>query len=84
MNSGFAPVEHKAVRYLRRYSNYLSPRLGLSGDMLAAVSIFLRNFTLIQLALITLVASVLLLAHVVGTGSVVFSYDALWLLNGIH
>ncbi len=70
---GFAPVEHLAVRYLRRYSNYLSPRLGLSGDVLAAVSIFLRNFTLIQLALISLVASFLLLAHVVAVASKTFS-----------
>jgi hypothetical protein len=63
---GFAPVEHKAVRFLRRYSNYISPRLGLSGDMLAAISIFLRNLVLIQLALISLVAALLLLVHMVG------------------
>ncbi len=63
---GFAPVEHKAVRYLRRYSNYISPRVGLSGDMLAAVSIFLRNLVLIQLALISLVAALLLVFHMVG------------------
>ncbi|MES2000167.1 MAG: patatin-like phospholipase family protein [Pseudomonadota bacterium] len=75
---GFSPVEDLAVRYLRRYSNYLSPRLGLSGDMLAAASIFLRNFTLIQLSLITLVASILLLAHTVAVGSTVFAQDAPW------
>ena len=63
---GFKPVEHKAVRYLRGYSNYLSPRLGLSGDALAAASTFLRNFVLIQLNLVSLVASILLFAHVVG------------------
>jgi len=63
---GFDPVEHLAVRYLRRYSNYLSPKLGLSGDMLAAVSIFLRNFTLIQLTLISFLASILLFAHTLG------------------
>ncbi len=70
-NVGFAPVEHIAVRYLRRYSNYLTPRLGLSGDTLAAVAIFLRNFTLIQLSLISLVAAVLLAAQVVAALSVV-------------
>lgn len=75
---GFAPVEHIAVRYLRSYSNYISPRRGMSGDMLAAVAMFLRNFTLIQLALVSLVASILLLAHVVAAGSVVFTYDAPW------
>ena len=67
---GFEAVEHKAVRYLRGYSNYLSPRLGLSGDALAAAAIFLRNFVLIQLTLITLVASVLLFFHFVGAGSI--------------
>ncbi|MFN2309931.1 MAG: patatin-like phospholipase family protein [Gammaproteobacteria bacterium] len=66
---GFPPVEHMAVRYLRCYSNYLTPRLGLSGDMLAVISIFLRNFTLIQLGLISLLAAILLLAHGVAAGS---------------
>lgn len=63
--TGFRPVEHAAVRFLRGYSNYLTPRLGLSGDLLAVISIFLRNFLLLQLGLVTLVASVLLTAHVV-------------------
>ena len=75
---GFSPVEDLSVRYLRCYSNYLSPRLGLSGDMLAAASIFLRNFTLIQLSLISLVATVLLFAHAVAVGSAVFIKDAPW------
>ncbi|MEN6587918.1 MAG: patatin-like phospholipase family protein, partial [Sulfuricella sp.] len=75
---GFSPVEDLSVRYLRCYSNYLSPKLGLSGDMLAAASIFLRNFTLIQLSLISLVATVLLFAHAVAVGSAVFIKDAPW------
>ncbi|WP_342343012.1 patatin-like phospholipase family protein [Sulfurimicrobium lacus] len=75
---GFSPVEDLSVRYLRCYSNYLSPKLGLSGDMLAAASIFLRNFTLIQLSLISLVATVLLFAHAVAVGSDVFIKDAPW------
>lgn len=83
-NVGFAPVEHLAVRYLRCYSNYLSPRLGLSGDMLAVVTIFLRNFTLIQLTLISLVASVLIFAHLLGTGSKeLFALQAPWLHSGL-
>lgn len=71
--AGFPPMEHIAVRYLRRYSNYLTPRLGLSGDTLAAVSIFLRNFTLIQFSLITLLAGVLLTAHVLVAWSAGFA-----------
>ena len=71
--TGFPPVENVAVRYLRRYSNYLTPRLGLSGDMLAAVSIFLRNLTLIQFSLITMLAGVLLTAHVLVSWSAGFA-----------
>jgi len=66
---GFKAVEHKAVRYLRGYSNYLSPKIGLSGDALAAAAIFFRNFVLIQLTLISLVASALLFFHFVGAAS---------------
>ena len=42
-----APEEAAEVRFLRAYSNYLTPRLGLlSGDTLAALSGFLRNLFL--------------------------------------
>ena len=74
----FGGVERGENFRAGRYSNYLSPKLGLSGDMLAAASIFLRNFTLIQLSLITLVASILLLAHTVAVGSTVFAQDTPW------
>ena len=53
---GFPPLEHAAVRYLRRYSNYLAPRLGLSGDTLSLISLFLRNLVALQLALFTFIA----------------------------
>ena len=80
---GFPPVEHMAVRYLRCYSNYLSPKLGLSGDMLAVISIGLRNFTLIQLGLISLVASILLLAHLIAAGSAELAPELQWLPAGL-
>lgn len=63
-NSGFPPLEHAAVRHLRRFSNYLSPRLGISGDVLAVISLFLRNFVILQLGLILLVACCLLIPYV--------------------
>ena len=63
--TGFPPLEHAAVRYLRRYSNYLTPRLGMSGDTLALISLFLRNLVLLQLALITLVAAILLIPYLI-------------------
>jgi len=79
--SGFLPVEHAAVHFLRRYSNYLTPRLGLSGDLLAAVSIFLRNFVLIQFSVLALVAGTLLTAYVVAMWSAQFKQGAPWLLG---
>ena len=45
--SGTVEQEHSAIRYLREYSNYLTPRLGLfSADTLAAVATYLRNLYL--------------------------------------
>ncbi len=51
---GGAPrPDHPAVRYLRDYSNYLTPRRGLlSGDTWAAVATYLRNFDLNLLCLV--------------------------------
>ncbi|MFP5403249.1 MAG: patatin-like phospholipase family protein [Gammaproteobacteria bacterium] len=63
------PPEHPAVRFLRRYSNYLTPRLGaLSGDTLAAVSIFLRNLLLNQGVLIAFFATLLTLPYLLLEG----------------
>lgn len=70
-NCGYPPSEHAAVRFLRRYSNYLTPRKGLSGDTLALISLFLRNLVLMQIALALLVAVVL-------TGVFVFVFVADW------
>jgi hypothetical protein len=51
---GGAPrADHPAVRYLRDYSNYLTPRRGLlSGDTWAAIATYLRNFDLNLLCLV--------------------------------
>lgn len=64
LTSGFPPVEHAAIRHLRRFSNYLTPRLGVSGDLLAVVSLFTRNLVILQMSLIALVATVLLAPYV--------------------
>ncbi len=68
--SGFPPLEHAAIRHLRRFSNYLSPKLGISGDLLAIISLFLRNIVVLQLGLISLVATVLLIPYLVTSISV--------------
>jgi len=63
---GDAP-EPGQIRFLRQYSNYLTPRLGvLSGDTLAFVGTYLRNLLLNQSILISLMFAVLLAPRVIG------------------
>lgn len=50
----FGPPESAAVRFVRRYADYLTPRLGLSGDTLALLSVGLRNVVVIQMLLLSL------------------------------
>jgi Patatin-like phospholipase len=57
--------ESNAIRFLREYSNYLTPRLGFLGaDTWTAVAIYLRNLLLNQAILILFLSFVLLLPHV--------------------
>lgn len=60
-------VEAPPLRFLRRYSNYLTPKMGLSGDTLAALATYLRNFGLNLIPLVALGAAsvfvMYLLAH---------------------
>jgi hypothetical protein len=54
--------EQPPVRFLRVFSNYLTPNLGIfSGDTWAMISIYLRNLLLNQTIILALVASLLLL-----------------------
>jgi hypothetical protein len=65
--SGFPPPEAPQLRFVRRYANYLTPRLGLSGDTLALLANALRNFTVMQTLLISLlVAGFALLLWLIG------------------
>jgi hypothetical protein len=56
-------LEPNPLHYLRKYSSYLTPRVGLlSGDTFAFLSIYLRNLLLNQtLLLATLISSILIL-----------------------
>jgi hypothetical protein len=55
----------RPIRFLREYSNYLTPRLGfLGGDTWTAVAIYLRNLLLNQLILALFLASVLLVPYI--------------------
>lgn len=56
------PVEDRSIGFLRAYSNYLTPRLGLlSTDTLAGVSAYLRNLILVQTTIIALLVLLLML-----------------------
>jgi hypothetical protein len=56
----------KPIRFLREYSNYLTPEAGLfSTDTWAMVSIWLRNTLLNQMVLLPLVAATLLAPRIV-------------------
>lgn len=55
-------LEPNEIRFLRRFSNYLTPKTGLlTADTVTAVSIFVRNLLLNLALLISLAAIVLLL-----------------------
>ncbi len=59
--------EPHQIHFLRKYSNYLTPRLGmLSGDTLAFVATYLRNLVLNQTILISLLLAILLIPQAVG------------------
>jgi hypothetical protein len=58
--------EPSSVTYLRKYSNYLTPRLGfLSGDTWSLVATYLRNLTLNWLILLPLLAIPLMIPRFV-------------------
>ncbi len=57
--------EPPEIRFLREYSNYLTPRKGLLGvDTWTGLAIYLRNLILNQLVLILFIAAVMLLPRV--------------------
>ncbi len=69
---GFAPnlntsaTEDPAVQWLRRYSNYLTPRVGILGvDTWTAIATFTRNLTLNWLVLMPLLIAFILLTAAV-------------------
>ena len=66
-----ADVEPAEISWLRAYSNYLTPRIGIgSADTWAAVAIFTRNLVLNWIILIPIVCIVLLGLKLIATGSV--------------
>jgi hypothetical protein len=60
---GGATAEARAVLWLRRFSNYLTPKTGLSGDTLTMVATYLRNLLLNLTLVVAFLCSLLLLPH---------------------
>jgi hypothetical protein len=57
--------EDRAIRFLREFSNYLTPKLGMfSGDTWALIAIYVRNALLNQLVLLFALVGVLLIPRV--------------------
>ena len=76
--------EAPQLRFLRRYSNYLTPKVGLSGDTLAAVATYLRNFGLNLIPLVALGAVLILIMYLLAQGAAAldprhFGVSPLWL-----
>jgi hypothetical protein len=64
--------EAPPLRFLRRYSNYLTPKTGLSGDTLAAVATYLRNFGLNLIPLVSLGAAFIFTMYLLAQGTAGF------------
>ena len=80
--------EAPPLRFLRRYSNYLTPKTGLSGDTLAAIATYLRNFGLNLIPLIALGAAFIFAMYLLargttGVGAKVSGISGLWLALGL-
>jgi hypothetical protein len=78
-------LEPNPLHYLRRYSSYLIPQMGLfSGDTFAAISIYLRNLLLNQVMLVAALVSVtIVLQQITPTIGWATALDTCWLVIGI-
>src|SRR5215467_12524005 len=69
-------AEPPQIHFLRKYSNYLTPRLGvLSGDTLAFVATYIRNLLLNQMILASALLALLVIPRALGLALLHF-YDA--------
>lgn len=62
------PQEHPSITWLRRFSNYLTPKTGLSGDTLTLAATYLRNLLLNLIVIVAFLCAVLLLPHLLARG----------------
>ncbi len=73
-------VEPPEISWLRSYSNYLTPKVGLwSADTWTGIAIFLRNLLLNWLVIVPALAVVLLILKLIATGSIaVARMETVW------
>jgi hypothetical protein len=57
--AAFPAPEHHSVRFVRRFSNYLTPKLGMSGDTMALLANMVRNVVVMQMMLVSLLLALL-------------------------
>lgn len=81
-------AEPASIKWLRSYSNYLTPRKGLSGDTLAAIGTWLRNTLLNQATLALFFMVLILLAQLLlltfnNTGLLEPLHSGSWLLLSV-
>ncbi|SEM66632.1 Patatin-like phospholipase [Syntrophus gentianae] len=70
-------LEPTSIRFLRAFSNYLTPRIGMSMDTLVAVATYLRNLMLNLCILVTLMAALLILPRIAALAAgFLVSWDA--------
>ena len=80
-----ADVEPPEISWLRAYSNYLTPQLGVaSADAWAAIAIVVRNLILNWLIIIPVVCLALLALKLIATASVGFAHSDLESLQSYH
>ena len=73
------PPDQDPITWLRKYSNYLAPRVSLfSPDVWTLFSIWLRNFFLNQCVLVLFLAAVLMLPLLVGRTQQAANLIVLW------
>lgn len=61
-------LEDPAIRFLRSFSNYLTPQVGLSADTITALATYLRNLLLTLSVLIALLGATIILPRIVVLG----------------
>jgi hypothetical protein len=71
-------AEARAVVWLRRFSNYLTPKTGLSGDTLSMIATYLRNLLLNLTVITAFLCFLLLLPQALAWGVPFFQYHG-WL-----